>query len=100
MGRCFANLSHFALASITTDIVFSAVGIVLGFIFAHMGWFCIVRRDGCCGSIGYLIWALVYILLNAGPLSRGDAGLIYLAMLVPVGYMIFSLFKLFQSNSS
>merc|ERR1719382_254742 len=97
--RCLSYLSYFNLPAIVVDVISSVVAIVICFIFAHLDWFCVVRRDGCCGSLGYLIWAIVYILIPCGPMYFGGAvGLIYLAMLVPVVYMALASFKLMQGS--
>lgn len=69
--RVLQELSDLALATIAADIAISGTGIVLGILFAHLGWFCIVRRQGCCGAVGYILWAVVYVLLNMGPVSVG-----------------------------
>eukprot|EP00408_Alexandrium_pacificum_P040350 CAMPEP_0171273484 /NCGR_PEP_ID=MMETSP0790-20130122/62310_1 /TAXON_ID=2925 /ORGANISM="Alexandrium catenella, Strain OF101" /LENGTH=214 /DNA_ID=CAMNT_0011742477 /DNA_START=80 /DNA_END=724 /DNA_ORIENTATION=+ len=27
---------------------------------SYVGWFCIVKRNACCGHIGFAIWAVIY----------------------------------------
>mmetsp|Transcript_55321 Transcript_55321/g.157185 ORF Transcript_55321/g.157185 Transcript_55321/m.157185 type:complete len:174 (-) Transcript_55321:105-626(-) len=98
--RVLAELAGLALATVFFDIVQSAVYIVLAIVLAYSGWFCVVKRQGCCGKAGYVAWAAVYIILNCGPLLRGGFGLIYLAMLVPVAYMVIALVKLATAGSS
>eukprot|EP00747_Dinoflagellata_sp_TGD_P184679 gnl/TRDRNA2_/TRDRNA2_40545_c0_seq1.p1 gnl/TRDRNA2_/TRDRNA2_40545_c0~~gnl/TRDRNA2_/TRDRNA2_40545_c0_seq1.p1 ORF type:complete len:183 (-),score=21.06 gnl/TRDRNA2_/TRDRNA2_40545_c0_seq1:116-664(-) len=105
--RVLQELVHFKLATMIVDIYTTAIYLLLGILFAHMGWFCVVRKNGCCGRIGYLIWAAVYLLLNAAPMVNSvtsdpgvPCGLVYAMMLVPVGYMVLALFKLAVSDSA
>ncbi|CAJ1404438.1 unnamed protein product [Effrenium voratum] len=75
------------------------VDLLLFTILNGISWYCVVKRLGCCGRAGYLVWAAVYVLLNLGRLqaiSWSSCYLIYLLMIVPAGYMVVALIQLFR----
>merc|ERR1719313_936255 len=36
--------------------------VIYGLFVTHMGWFCVIKSRGCCGRIGYLLWAIFYVI--------------------------------------
>mmetsp|Transcript_113822 Transcript_113822/g.361778 ORF Transcript_113822/g.361778 Transcript_113822/m.361778 type:complete len:89 (-) Transcript_113822:209-475(-) len=62
----------------------------------HLSWYCIVVNNGCCGNVGYFIWALLYVLSCCSYFVGGlnIAKLIYLLLLIPSFYCGLSFWKL------
>jgi hypothetical protein len=98
--RAYLHLQHNKVIAPIADLVFTAVHLVTMVLFVHCGWFLVVKKKGCCGKFGYLVWAVVLVLASLGPLYREDVSdLVYLIMLVPVFYMSFACIKLFNKGS-
>mmetsp|Transcript_10121 Transcript_10121/g.16137 ORF Transcript_10121/g.16137 Transcript_10121/m.16137 type:complete len:174 (-) Transcript_10121:42-563(-) len=93
------ELLHLKVISMVLSIVFSAIALVLSFACAHMGWYCIVKKDGCCGKTGYLVWGLVYLVCFLPIAINQQIGPLYCLMLVPVVYLEISLFHLFNGSA-
>merc|ERR1712232_763930 len=79
--------------------------LVLGFISAFLsgwiGWLCIVRKRGCCGDIGFLIWAGVHFLNSIARLSVPRVvWWINILQCFPSFAMCWACFKLFQSHGA
>ena len=91
---------RFALVSIAISVLFTLLDILLFLLLNWTSWYCVVKRLGFCGRVGYLAWALLYVCLNIGRLgavwSGGVSYWIYLLMLFPAGYMVLSLIQLFR----
>jgi len=93
------------------EIEHTIINILVFLLLTHLGWFCITKANGCCGSIGFLVWALIYLVKVFMPLLHAfedhdhwhdhwhHVHLLYLLMLVPAGYMTFSCFKLFAKTA-
>merc|ERR1712129_526253 len=99
----FSNLAgKLKLLAIIPLIVHSVVGLLIGCLLCHLGWFCVVKQQDCCGQTGYLIWGLLYLIFLFWPLLQGAVGLnlLCLLLLIPAFYMLHALFKLFQSKGS
>merc|ERR1711933_485919 len=96
-----ANLALITFVEVTVEVLF---GLLLVFLFCHCGWFCVVKRKGCCGQVGYLVWGLIYFVFPFWPLVKGaleGAGvhihnLVCLLECVPLFYMLVCLVRLFQ----
>ena len=92
-------LLRFALISIAFQVVFTLVDIIIFMLLNWTSWYCVVKRLGFCGRVGYLAWALVYVCLNIGRLGAVvNGGLnywIYILMLIPAAYMVLALIQLF-----
>eukprot|EP00927_Polykrikos_kofoidii_P079889 TRINITY_DN76726_c0_g1_i1.p1 TRINITY_DN76726_c0_g1~~TRINITY_DN76726_c0_g1_i1.p1 ORF type:complete len:188 (-),score=25.32 TRINITY_DN76726_c0_g1_i1:56-586(-) len=83
------------------------IGCITAFLLTHLGWFCIVKKRGCCGCIGYAIWAFVYFAFVVWPLLPSAAGygnnvtdvsnLICLVELVPAIYMLIAICRLWST---
>mmetsp|Transcript_59358 Transcript_59358/g.133738 ORF Transcript_59358/g.133738 Transcript_59358/m.133738 type:complete len:177 (-) Transcript_59358:270-800(-) len=98
--RLVVELAHFALVTMAADIATSVITMAIGLVFAYLGWFCIVKRKGCCGKPGYVAWVLIYSVFCIFPLLQGAAfseRLVYLIMIVPVGYMVLALVSLLRA---
>ncbi|CAJ1334886.1 unnamed protein product, partial [Effrenium voratum] len=97
--RVISELASFKLVTLVTDIAYTLVDLLLFTILNGISWYCVVKRLGCCGRAGYLVWAAVYVLLNLGRLqaiSWSSCYFIYLLMIVPAGYMVVALIQLFR----
>merc|ERR1712176_704534 len=88
------------------DAIFSVIYIAYMMLFAHFGWFVVVKRKGCCGKIGYLVWAIVLLLCSLGPimnhhfLNPQAVDIVYVIMIVPIFYMMFACVTLFNQRKS
>lgn len=92
---------HGELGSMIELIIDSVVGLVIGCLLCHIGWFCVVKNRGCCGKVGFLAWAVIYTLFVFWPLAVGTVkylSAICLILLVPACGMLWSLFNLFQGG--
>merc|ERR1712232_1104953 len=97
-------LSHIAVVSVIFFLIRVVINILMFLLLSWMGWFCTVKKKGCCGKIGYVLWAIVFLILPlmCGGLTIAEAqlaGLVYLLMLVPVAYMIIACIQLFIADS-
>merc|ERR1712032_1464601 len=90
------------LVGIVSLAAHSAVGLLVGCLLCHLGWFCVVKQKGCCGKAGYLAWGVVYLVFMCWPLLQGAAGmnLVCLLLLVPACAMLWALFNLWQGNAA
>mmetsp|Transcript_6385 Transcript_6385/g.11675 ORF Transcript_6385/g.11675 Transcript_6385/m.11675 type:complete len:172 (-) Transcript_6385:18-533(-) len=96
--RAVSELVHLQLVTIVVDVVYTLVDLLLSLLLNGTSWYCVVKRLGFCGRAGYVVWALVYLLLNVGRLQAVTRSLyywLYLLMLIPAGYMVLSLLRLF-----
>lgn len=85
------NVGAFLAIFIALTILFLALDVVL----THLSWFCVVKQNGCCGKVGYFIWAFVHFLLFWLPWCWYDNSiLLNLLLLVPLVYMMISLVRL------
>mmetsp|Transcript_63564 Transcript_63564/g.113107 ORF Transcript_63564/g.113107 Transcript_63564/m.113107 type:complete len:192 (-) Transcript_63564:34-609(-) len=96
-------------SGIVDFVVSSCITMVVQFFVAHTGWFCVVKQGGCCGTVGYLAWGIVYLLVFLGRYAPhlissdvlehlffyGPASeIVYTILLIPVAYMCLSCFML------
>ena len=98
--QALGQLLAFRLVSIALSVMFTLLDILLFVLLNWSSWYCVVKRLGFCGRVGYLAWALLYACLNVGRLgavwSGGLSYWIYILMLVPAAYMVLSLIQLFR----
>eukprot|EP00929_Paragymnodinium_shiwhaense_P055343 TRINITY_DN27732_c0_g1_i1.p1 TRINITY_DN27732_c0_g1~~TRINITY_DN27732_c0_g1_i1.p1 ORF type:complete len:175 (+),score=26.42 TRINITY_DN27732_c0_g1_i1:61-585(+) len=92
-------LAHLQLFAVIVLVVYAAFQIAFAFFVAHITWFCVVKQQGCCGKIGYVAWGFVLVFAGFGPACALGTGtnLIFALNLVPIFFMVRSLFKLFVS---
>eukprot|EP00439_Symbiodinium_sp_Y106_P052613 s2382_g7.t1 len=87
------------LVSLTIGVLFTLLDFLFCVVLNWCSWYCVVKRLGFCGRVGYLCWALLYACLNVGRLgavTRDVSYWIYILMLVPAAYMIVALIQLFR----
>mmetsp|Transcript_96633 Transcript_96633/g.201979 ORF Transcript_96633/g.201979 Transcript_96633/m.201979 type:complete len:212 (-) Transcript_96633:287-922(-) len=89
-------LASLQLLSIIMLAVVSVVSLIVALIFAHLSWWCVVVNNGCCGNVGYFIWALIFLidaiwLLGSG---KGLLGLVYLILTISTAYLMVICWKL------
>ncbi|CAE8600633.1 unnamed protein product [Polarella glacialis] len=112
-----------AYGSVEDFLIASFIAMLVPFLVAHLGWFCVVVNDGCCGCIGYALWGVVYLVVFLSRYSprflekqhlhhssefvrivnkyffygqqHSDwANIVYAVLLVPIVYMSLSCFAL------
>ena len=79
--RLFIGLSFF-MAMAVNSLGQNNVGDALTFIIAafissalivllhHLPWHCLVKRSGCCGVLGYVIWGFLYLIGSIAILAQ------------------------------
>eukprot|EP00931_Biecheleriopsis_adriatica_P067809 TRINITY_DN41878_c0_g1_i1.p1 TRINITY_DN41878_c0_g1~~TRINITY_DN41878_c0_g1_i1.p1 ORF type:complete len:217 (+),score=30.48 TRINITY_DN41878_c0_g1_i1:70-720(+) len=66
----------------------------------HMGWYCLVKREGCFGQLGYLCWAAYYALFPCWNLLSGlktgksSGTIVTIMMLLPAVMMVYACVQL------
>lgn len=92
----FLTTPGFAILHLPT----ATIGFAFAVFFIHLNWFCIVKRDGCCGHHGYLAWA-VYLALEPlllwGLFAQYYGGWLKLFLYVPNFFMFAACLALFRA---
>ena len=57
------------LVSLTIGVLFTLLDFLFCVVLNWCSWYCVVKRLGFCGRVGYLCWALLYACLNVGRLG-------------------------------
>jgi len=85
-------------------LVTAGIQCLIQLLFAHLGWFFVVKEQGCCGHVGYLIWGIIYIVLCLFGFVRVNvfslADILWVLLLVPAVYMAIACFQLFGQGIS
>jgi len=79
---------------------FASIGAVFAVAFTHLNWFCVVKRQGCCGRHGYLAWAVwlaMEPLMLWGIFGRFYGGCFMLLLYLPNLFMAAACLTLFRA---
>jgi len=104
IGGTLVSVAHFALIQVAWIAVGFFINLCIFLALSHISWFCVVKKQGCCGNIGYLIWGVVLVLLvllsaESGYQAYGSLiSLIQLLLLVPCGFMAVACLQLFRES--
>mmetsp|Transcript_8828 Transcript_8828/g.17682 ORF Transcript_8828/g.17682 Transcript_8828/m.17682 type:complete len:152 (+) Transcript_8828:92-547(+) len=94
MQTTLALVGRSDMQGAATALANTCFHLALFLVFAHLGWFMIVKQKGCCGKLGHAVWATVYIVILIRPILLD---LIYWLLAIPVAYMVVSLFQLIMN---
>mmetsp|Transcript_37876 Transcript_37876/g.75492 ORF Transcript_37876/g.75492 Transcript_37876/m.75492 type:complete len:201 (+) Transcript_37876:52-654(+) len=95
-------------------------GIITAYLWAHLGWFAVVKKDGCCCccivcmsqapilllifGLWLILWGVVVICNSLAYLDKFDLGFLYVicyaSYAVPLLYMGAAMLKMWQGKSS
>mmetsp|Transcript_13260 Transcript_13260/g.35522 ORF Transcript_13260/g.35522 Transcript_13260/m.35522 type:complete len:239 (-) Transcript_13260:44-760(-) len=94
-------LQAFDLVPFLRRVVFCFFHLVWSLFIGHLGWHCLVARQGCCGGLGYTLWACIYVITALWPFVdmllhsyETIANWCYVAPCLPGAYLGLSCWKL------